>query len=116
MQLQARFLATCPVAELRDGARALALTETTLARGRSPEKAQTLAMVCAELGRFDEAVRVQETAIELAQRSGADDLVPTLEQELQLYRTRRPCRAPWPDHHPLLEPPALTLETATLIE
>jgi tetratricopeptide (TPR) repeat protein len=116
INLQARFLAACPVPELRDGTRALRLSEAALARGRSLEKAATLAMVCAELGRFEEAIRVQETALQVARRGGDEAVVRKLEQDLARYREGRACRVPWTDDHPLLQPPSLTLESATLIE
>jgi tetratricopeptide (TPR) repeat protein len=114
MNLHARFLAACPVPELRDGARALELTEASLSRGRSFEKAQTLAMVCAELDRFEEAVQVQETALSLARRSESGATIRKLEEDLARYRSGQPCRVPWPDDQ--LQPPSLTLESATLVE
>ncbi len=114
MNLHARFLAACPVPELRDGARALELTEASLSRGRSFEKAQTLAMVCAELDRFEEAVQVQETALSLARRSASGATIRKLEEDLARYRSGQPCRVPWPDDQ--LQPPSLTLESATLVE
>ena len=84
------LLATCPVAELRDGQRALQLAGR-LAEMKGPGSftlLDTLAAAHAEAGQFDEAVRWQEKAVELA----PDDQRDVLRGRLELYKQGKPFR------------------------
>jgi tetratricopeptide (TPR) repeat protein len=100
----ARLMAAAPDDGVRDGARAQALMRELLKNQRTPGLAETMAMTQAELGKFDEAVRWQRTAIDLTRQSGRMDLVAPLTETLALYQAGRPCRTPWtnddPVHHP----------------
>ena len=100
----ARVLAAAPDDSVRNGARALVLARPLAEMQRSQAVVETMAMALAETGQFDEAVRWQSEAIDLARRGGRADLVPHLTANLRLYEMRRPCRTPWtnddPVHHP----------------
>lgn len=64
----ARILATCPLADVRDGKRALKLAER-LAEWQGPDRfpvLDTLAAARAEPGQFDQAVEWQEKTVQLA--------------------------------------------------
>ena len=93
--LWARFLATCPVAELRDGQTALDLSLALFRPQPRPEVAETIAMAHAELGQFDQAIAWQERLIQEARRAGAQGALPGLEARLEGYRRGEPVRAPW---------------------
>jgi tetratricopeptide (TPR) repeat protein len=99
----ARLLAAAPDDRVRDGARARTIMTGLLKNQTTLGLAETMAMTEAELGQFDEAVRWQRTAIDLARQGGADR-VPRLTETLELYARRQPCRTPWanddPVHHP----------------
>jgi protein O-mannosyl-transferase len=87
-------LATCPVASLRDGVRAIALAEQSdrLAGGRNPELLATLAAACAEAGRFSDAVAAARRALQLATAQSNPALSDKLRHELELYESGLPCR------------------------
>ena len=85
-------LATTPQASLRNGRRAVELAQQAnqLAGGQDPMILRTLAAACAEAGRFDDAVRNAQRAMELARAAGQPDLVDLLNGELRLYETGLP--------------------------
>jgi tetratricopeptide (TPR) repeat protein len=100
----ARLLAAAPDDRVRDGVRANALVSALLKTQRSPALAETMAMAQAELGRFDEALRWQREAIDLARQSGRTESLPQLESTLHRYEARQPCRTPWTDDDPVHHP------------
>ena len=88
----ARLLAACPLAELRDGPRALAIARQVAAADHSASAAEVLAMALAEVGRFEEAVRLQEKVLAAAQRQKLDSA--RLRANLERYRAGFPSRKP----------------------
>lgn len=87
----ARFLATCPRAELRDGQRAADLLPRQAgSRLADWELLRTGAMVDAELGNYEAAVQSQSGA--LASAPQTPGLRRLLEDELQGYRAGKPVR------------------------
>jgi len=100
----ARVLAAAPDDRVRDGRRAAAIASALMKAQRSPSLTETMAMTQAELGRFDEAIRWQREAIDLARQAGRTDLVPRLRDTAQLYEAHRPCRTPWADDDPVHHP------------
>jgi hypothetical protein len=66
--------------------------------------AETMAMVMAELGRFDDAARWQQDAIAAAEATKQDALARRLAPNLRLYQNRQPCRTPWADDDPVHRP------------
>lgn len=91
----ARFLATCEIAELRDGTAALSFAEKAVAatNRKDPTNLSTLAMAYAETGQFNKAILVEHEAIALE---------PDEEQKkdsfsrLKLYESGLPFHAPFP--------------------
>ena len=84
------LLATCPLGELRDGARALQLAGP-LAKSEGTERftlLDTLAAAHAEVGQFDRAVRCQQRAVQLAPGTLRADL----RRRLKLYKQGKPYR------------------------
>lgn len=97
-QLGARLLAASPDPEVRDGEQALGLAEKLLRRSGSFQHYEVLAMALAELGRFDEAITMQERAVEGATQSGASaDRLSRMESALAGYRRGEPTRDPLVD-------------------
>ena len=84
------LLATCPDAQVRDGRRAVELAQrASWATGHTDASAlDTLAAAYAEAGNFDEAVRWQEKAAQLA----PDHKVDMLRRRLELYESGEPFR------------------------
>lgn len=94
----ARLLAAAPDDRVRDGARALSIMKGLLDdRPASTALAETMAMALAEAGQYQEAVKWQRAAIDLARKSGFSDLVPGLEEKLAQYERGKPWRRPWGD-------------------
>ncbi len=90
----ARLLATSDQDQLRDGAAALTLAEQLVhaTNGQSPHMLQLLAASQAELSAYDDAAATLEQAIALAKAQGRSELTDELEEQLALYRSRRPWR------------------------
>lgn len=88
----ARLLTTCPRAELRDGAQAVALLEPLLegAHRDNPAVWDALAAAHAEAGRLDQAVRAARKAVALADQAGQHDLARTIADRLARYAASRP--------------------------
>jgi spermidine synthase len=80
-------LATASQASLRNGKKAVELSEQAnqLAAGKDPNILHTLAAAYAEAGRFGDARRSAQKAIELARAAGRQDMVEEFNGELKLY-------------------------------
>ena len=81
-------LATCPTASVRNGAEAVTLAERAvrLTGGREPSVLDALAAAYAEAGRFPDAVRTAERALELARQQGHPALAVAVDGRLATYR------------------------------
>jgi tetratricopeptide (TPR) repeat protein len=87
----ARLLATAPETTVRDQERALALADGLYRARRLPRHAETLAMALARLGRFEEALELQQALVESASRSEIDaSWRDRLERNLRRYREQSP--------------------------
>jgi tetratricopeptide (TPR) repeat protein len=86
------LLATCPAANLRDGAEAVRLAELAcnLTRFRRTVMVGTLAAAYAEAGRFTEAVTTAQQACALAAESQDEALASKNQELLEFYRQGRP--------------------------
>jgi tetratricopeptide (TPR) repeat protein len=89
-------LATSPEGSLRDGARAVELSEQALrlSGGKNPIILRTLAAAYAESGRFREAIETARRGLELAHTQGNPGLATELENTIVLYQAARPLRDP----------------------
>ena len=90
----ARILAANEDASVRNGAQAVALAEKAMALsgGEQPSILDTLAMAYAESGRFDEAVKAEQTAAEILRSSKDQVAINEAAERLALYQSRRPFR------------------------
>lgn len=93
----ARLLAAAPDARVRDGQRALALVQELLARERSFDLGEAMAMALAEVGRYAEAASWQREVMSMADQAGRYDLVQLMSGNLRLYERGEPSRTPWRD-------------------
>jgi tetratricopeptide (TPR) repeat protein len=85
------LLATCPQESVRDGKRALELAkQATSVLKTNPNYLDTLAAAHAEVGNFDEAVRVQEQVLQSERFMKDEDA----RARLELYKKKQPYRQP----------------------
>jgi tetratricopeptide (TPR) repeat protein len=88
----ARVLATFPQVSLRNGGKAVELAQRAnqLVGGQNPVVLHTLAAAYAEAGRFGDAIRTAQKAVELAPAAGQKELAAQLNSELKLYEAGLP--------------------------
>ncbi len=89
----ARLLATCTDPEVRDGQRSLELGQQVYQAEPNLDRAETIAMALAELGRFEEAIQWQRQLVQRAALGGDQAAQRRLVARLRLYENRRPVRA-----------------------
>jgi tetratricopeptide (TPR) repeat protein len=88
------LLATADDPRLRNGRRATRLAEEAVLRTneQDPDALNSLAAAYAESGRFEEAVRVAEAALERARALGRTGLASALAERVVWYRAGQPAR------------------------
>jgi tetratricopeptide (TPR) repeat protein len=90
----AQVLASDENPKVRDGHTAFALASraNTLTGGAQPAMLDALGMACAELGRFDDAQKAAQEALNLTKASGMTNDAAVVQQRLQLYQNHQPFR------------------------
>jgi tetratricopeptide (TPR) repeat protein len=90
----ARLLVTCPVADLRNAPKAIQIGEELVKESGSQvaEHLDTLAAAYAEAGRFEDAVRTAQEAIERAKADHQAELAAMIRSRLTLYEKHQPYR------------------------
>lgn len=85
------MLATSPNAELRNPKRAVELSEDLVERTsrRMPNYIDTLACAYAAAGRFDDAVKSEKEAMEVAQKNEMTDLAAESEGRIKLFEQKQ---------------------------
>ena len=91
----ARVLAAAPDDGVRDGAAALRIMQDLIKVGRGAAAEETMAMALAEVGRYRDAAQWQRDAIASARREQHAALATQMADNLRLYESNMPCRAPW---------------------
>ena len=88
------LLATNPNNSVRNGAEALelALRAVKLSDSREPAILGTLAAAYAETGRFAEAVKTAQDALQLATGQNKETLAKSIQAKIQLYQAETPFR------------------------
>jgi tetratricopeptide (TPR) repeat protein len=105
----ARLLATSPDDQVRNGARALALAKPLFEASPLLENAETLAMAYAAVGRYEDAVALQKSAISATAAAGQLFQLPRLEEALALYKAgKSPPTSAAIDVSMLRPPPTIT--------
>jgi arylsulfatase A-like enzyme/tetratricopeptide (TPR) repeat protein len=91
----AKILATHANAEFRDGAEAVRLAEQACSATGEKNAAflDTLAAAYAEVGRFPDAVTTAKKALAIAREAQKADLVPEIQQRIELYENSKPYHA-----------------------
>ncbi|HET6319798.1 MAG TPA: tetratricopeptide repeat protein, partial [Chloroflexota bacterium] len=100
----ARILAAAPDSSVRDGARAMAITEELFKGAKTTVLGETLAMALAAVGQYEEAARIQRGVLDAAKRAGLRSEVREMTANLRLYEQHMPCRMPWADDNPIHSP------------
>ncbi|MEM8934089.1 MAG: hypothetical protein AAGE94_23050, partial [Acidobacteriota bacterium] len=93
--LLARLFATSPDPAVRDGARAVALADRLLTVRSGPEARETRAMALAAVGRFADAVAVQQALTAAVGASAPPALIARLRSNLARYRNEQIALPPW---------------------
>ena len=88
----AYLLAASPQYDLRNGTRALDLSQKIYAASGLPEHGALVAMSLAELGRCSEAAEWQRRMIVAAEQAHKTETLAKLNEDLKLYEHRPPCR------------------------
>ena len=88
------MLATCPDGSVRDGRQAVQHAEQANreAGSKDPMILDTLAAAYAEAGRFSDAVRTAQTALELAKQAGQVEQARRIQERLEWYQAGRAYR------------------------
>jgi Flp pilus assembly protein TadD len=88
------LLATCPEANIRNGAQAVTLAEQAnrLSQGADPAILDTLAAAYAEEGRYLEAVTVARQALQLARAQNQTSMADAIQLQINLYQAGSPFR------------------------
>jgi cytochrome c-type biogenesis protein CcmH/NrfG len=86
------LLATCSDPSLRNGSEAVLLAEkaSRLSGGNRPVILRVLAAAYAETGRFTDAIRIAERALQLADAKDDSTLINALRKEIALYQSGLP--------------------------
>ena len=85
------LLSTSHLEDLRDGELALTYAEKAVAQVESAAYLDTLAAAYAELGRFSDAIRIQERALALVSEASSEEAA-ALADHLAAYRAGEPWR------------------------
>ena len=93
----ARVLATSPDDRVRDGRRAIAITQELFKGERTTALGETIAMALAEVGDFGQAIAIQRDVMAAAGKAGFTAQLPHMTANLMLYERQQPSRTPWTD-------------------
>jgi uncharacterized protein len=85
-------LSVSPGELVRDGAFAVEIMERVTAERPSPAYLDTLAAAYAEAGRFEDAARAQQRAIDALQGAAEDETRAAFRERIELYRSGQPYR------------------------
>lgn len=87
-------LSTFPDSAIRDGARAIELTQRALrlSGGKNARIWRLAAAAYAEAGQFEEAIKAAQSGIEVAEGEGNATLVQTLQSNIRSFEQRSPLR------------------------
>jgi tetratricopeptide (TPR) repeat protein len=94
----ARVLAAAPDEATRDGDQALVLAKSLAPQRQGVDAKETMAMAFAAAGSFEDAIRWQEEAIQLATRDRNAVWLDSLRANLDRYRQQQPASAAWPPY------------------
>lgn len=112
LQTQARTLATCPAASDEQKQVALADARALYELRPNLEHAETLAMVEAALGNYQDAADYQAQAMFESFKAGGPDRFPGLTENMERYRDGQPPVQAWASDHPVFRPDPFAEEPA----
>lgn len=88
----AYLLAASPQMDLRDGKKALELSQKVYNSTKQPEHGAIVAMAYGELDQCEEAARIIEELLDHALKAKNQGLIAKLKNELNRYQNETPCR------------------------
>jgi tetratricopeptide (TPR) repeat protein len=91
----ARVLSAVPDEHVRDGQRAIDITQELYKGERTTALGETIAMALAETGHYEQAIKVQRDVMAAVKGSGLTAPLPHMGANLMLYERHQPCRTPW---------------------
>jgi tetratricopeptide (TPR) repeat protein len=102
----ARVLSTSPDDRVRDGQKAIAITQELFKGQRTTELGETIAMALAEYGDYPQAIAIQRDVMAAAKKAGMNAQLARMEENLARYERHQPCRTPWSSDDLVLGPSA----------
>jgi tetratricopeptide (TPR) repeat protein len=106
-EIWVRAVATCAAASEEERKEALAVAEDLYRQHPDAQTAEALALIAARAGRFEEALDYQRQSLfELAKQNDRA-AIERGRAWLELFQASKLPSLPWPERHPLLEPPPL---------
>jgi tetratricopeptide (TPR) repeat protein len=93
----ARVLATSPDDRVRDGRRAVAITQELFKGEHTTALGETIAMALAESGDYAQAISIQRDVMSAARQAGLTSQLSHMAANLVLYERHQPSRTPWSD-------------------
>jgi cytochrome c-type biogenesis protein CcmH/NrfG len=109
----ARVLATSPDDRVRDGRRAIAITQELYKGERTTALGETIAMALAEVGDYAQAIAIQRDVMAAASKAGFTSQLPHMAANLTLYERQQPSRTPWTDDDlALVQTSSVTADTS----
>jgi len=93
----ARVLAASPDDSVRNGQRAIAITQELFKGERTTALGETIAMALAESGDFAQAIAIQRDVMNATKQAGLTAQLPRMSANLTLYERHQPSRTPWSD-------------------
>jgi tetratricopeptide (TPR) repeat protein len=93
----ARVLATSQDDRVRDGRRAVAITQELFKGEHTTALGETIAMALAESGDFAQAIAIQRDVMSAARQAGLTSQLPHMAANLVQYERHQPSRTPWSD-------------------
>jgi tetratricopeptide (TPR) repeat protein len=93
----ARVLATSPDDRVRNGQRAIAITQELYKGERTTALGETIAMALAESGDFAQAIAIQRDVMNATKQAGLTAQLQHMNENLTLYERHQPSRTPWTD-------------------
>ena len=93
----ARACCASPDDRVRDGRRAVAITQELFKGERTTALGETIAMALAEVGDFGQAIAIQRDVMAAAEKAGFTAQLPHMTANLMLYERQQPSRTPWTD-------------------
>jgi len=106
-QIYVRIVSTCAAVRAANIAKAQEIAQQLYNQSASVANGETLGLVMAAQGKFQEAVDYQSGALFAAIRDKNKTTIALLNEFLEAYRAKKMPETPWPANHAYFKPPRL---------